>query len=110
MELTPHENGDSIVLEIAGKCTVEHAATLRDGLLAAVNSGKDLSLDISRVEEVDITFLQLLLSAALTLERGGRSLACAGKPSATAMHAARVSGFNQPPQLATFFADEGRDG
>jgi anti-anti-sigma regulatory factor len=110
MELTQNEDGNRLILGISGKCTVEHAAALHEGLLAAVKADKELVLDISDVQEADITFLQLLLSAALTLERTGKTLQRVGQPSEAAQNAARVSGFNQTPQLTTFFADEGRDG
>lgn len=110
MELTQLDEGNRRALRIAGKCTVEHAADLRSGLLEAVESGKELVLDIAAVEDVDVTFLQLLLSTALTLERDGRKLARAGALSQEVQSAVRISGFDQVPQLATFFADEGRNG
>lgn len=106
MELTRSEDDARLVLGISGKCTVEHAASLREALLAAVSTGKGLALDVSGVSEVDVTFLQLLLSTALTLARDGKSLERSGSVSAAATLAARVSGFDQTPQLATFFADE----
>jgi len=110
MELTRSDDGTRLVLGISGKCTVEHAASLREALLEALGAGKDLTLDIAGVEEVDVTFLQLLLSTALTLARDGKKLERTGPVSAAASHAARISGFDQTPQLTTFFADEGSDG
>lgn len=110
MELTRREDDARLVLGISGKCTVEHAASLRQALLEAVGAGKGLALDVSDVAEADVTFLQLLLSTALTLARDGRTLERSGPVSAAASQAARVSGFDQTPQLATFFADEDRDG
>ena len=110
MELNRFEEAGKLVLGIAGKCTVEHAAALREGLLEAVATDPLLSLDISGVEEVDITFLQLLLSTAITVERSGGRLTRHGPISQAAFDAARVSGFTQTPQLTTFFSDEGRDG
>lgn len=110
MELTRFEDGGKFVLGIAGKCTVEHAAALRDALLAAVSTDPRLALDVSGVEEADVTFLQLVLSTALTVERSGGKLTRHGPLSQAAFAAARVSGFIQTPQLTTFFSDEGRDG
>ena len=110
MELTQHNEGTTLVLGIAGKCSVEHAATLRDALLAAVATAPSLALDISGVEEADITFLQLLLSTAITLEQNGGALSRHGPVSQAALTAARVSGFTQTPQLTNFFSDEGRNG
>ncbi|HWQ09757.1 MAG TPA: STAS domain-containing protein [Holophaga sp.] len=110
MELNQTDDGIRLVLGISGKCTVEHAEALREGLLAAVSTGKALALDISEVQEADVTFLQLLLSTAMTLQRSGATLERVGPASPAALSAARVSGFDQTPQLTTFFADEGRDG
>jgi len=110
MDVTQHQEGSGVVLRISGKCTVEHAAALRDALLAAVSTNQAVSLDISGVEEADVTFLQLLLSAAQTLERSGRKLLRHGEVAPAAQSAARVSGFAQSPKLTTFFNDEGRDG
>ena len=108
--MTQHEDGNRLVLDIAGKCTVENAAALHERLLAVVTTGKNIALDVSKVEEADVTFLQLLLSTALTLERNGLKLQRCGELSPATLNAARVSGFNQTPQLTTFFADEERDG
>ena len=110
MELTRFEDAGKLVLAIAGKCTVEHAAALREGLLTAVAADPRLALDISGVEEADITFLQLVLSTAHTVARSGGTLTRHGPVSQAAISAARVSGFTQTPQLTTFFSDEGRDG
>ena len=110
MELTQRKDGNRLVLDIAGKCTVENAAALHEGLLALTTAGKEIALDVSKVEEADVTFLQLLLSTALTQQRNGLTLQRFGELSPAVQNAARVSGFNQTPQLTTFFADEGRDG
>jgi len=110
MELTQYEDGNGMVLGISGKCTVENAVELRDALLAVVSMGKPIALDVSDVQEADVTFLQLLLSTALTLERSGRKLERHGQIAQAAVNAARVSGFAQTPQLTTFFSDEGRNG
>jgi anti-anti-sigma regulatory factor len=110
MEINQKREGDSLTLAISGKCTVEHAAALREALLQAVAAGGALALDVSGVEEADVTFLQLVLATALTLQRDGKTLLRHGPVSEAAGQAARVSGFDRTPQLQTFFADEGRDG
>ncbi|MHC1789714.1 STAS domain-containing protein [Solidesulfovibrio sp.] len=110
MEVTRFEDSGKSVLGISGKCTVEHAAALRDALLDATSSQSGLILDISGVEEADITFLQLMLATALSVERSGGRLTRHGPLSPAAAAAARVSGFTQTPKLKTFFSDEGRDG
>ena len=110
MEVTQAKDDNGVVLRIVGKCTVEHAVALRDALLEAVGGTQPVSLDISGVEEADVTFLQLMLSTAQTLERSGRKLLRHGPVAPAVQLAARVSGFAQSPKLITFFTDEGRDG
>ncbi|EFL49203.1 anti-sigma-factor antagonist [Solidesulfovibrio fructosivorans JJ]] len=110
MELTRTEDGNRLVLAVTGKCTVENAAALRQGLLEAVGEGRPLVLDISGVEEADISFLQLLLATALTLDRDGRKFDRRGPVAEAALHAARVAGFNNTPLLQPFFADGERNG
>ena len=106
MELTRFEQNGTKVLAVAGKCTVENAAALRQALLEAASDSPALTLDISGVEEADITFLQLLLAAAVTQEQNGGALGRHGPVSQAALSAARVAGFSRTPKLANFFSDE----
>ncbi len=106
MELTRLEHDGKPVFAVAGKCTVEHAAALRQALLEAIAAAPVLTLDVSGVEEADITFLQLLLATAVSLEQNGGSLRRYGPVSPAALAAARVSGFARTPKLANFFSDE----
>ncbi len=110
MELVQRREDGQVVIGLSGKCTVEHARQLRDAMLAAADAPEGLALDLAEVTEVDITLLQLLLSAALTMEACGKTLTRVGELSPAVRDAARVSGFNQSPRLKTFFSDEGRDG
>ncbi|WP_428568164.1 MAG: STAS domain-containing protein [Solidesulfovibrio sp. DCME] len=110
MEALQQKEGDRLTLAISGKCTVEHAGALRQALLHAVAAGGDLDLDVSGVDEVDVTFLQLVLATALSLSRERRLLGRRGALSEACLQAARVSGFDQTPQLKPFFADGDHDG
>lgn len=110
MNLDQTEQDNRLLLTITGKCTVEHAASLRDALLPVVETTKEVAVDLSGVESVDITFLQLLLATEQTLAKRGAHLLRVGPLSETVSEAARVSGFDQTPRLKTFFSDEERDG
>jgi len=50
MKLTQSEENGRILVTISGKCTVEHAAALREALLAATSPGKPVTLDLAEVE------------------------------------------------------------
>ena len=104
MKLAQREQDGRVVLAIAGKCTVEHATSLREALLAATGLGKPLALDVSGVEDADLTFLQLLLATAQTLDKRGAGLTRAGELPRPLADAARVSGFDHTPRLKAFFA------
>ena len=106
MKLDQTEEANRLLLTIAGKCTVEHATDLRDALLAATKTDKELALDLSEVEDTDITLLQLLLATAQTLEKHGVRLVRSGPLSQAVIEAARVSGFDQTTRLKNFFADK----
>jgi len=110
MNVDQTEQDNRLLLTITGKCTVEHAAALRDALLPATETAKELALDLSGVEGVDITFLQLLLATEQTLAKRGAHLLRSGPLSPAVSEAARISGFDQTPRLKTFFSDEERDG
>ncbi len=50
------------------------AESLRDALCEAIDHGKRLVLDGSRVERLSTACIQVLLSAARTIERDGREM------------------------------------
>jgi anti-anti-sigma regulatory factor len=106
MNLSQRDEDGRVVLAITGKCTVEHATTLREALLAAIGLGKALALDVSGVEDADLTFLQLLVATAQTLDKRGTCLLRQGPLPQSLTEAARVSGFDQTPRLLPFFSQE----
>ena len=105
MNVAQREEDGQLVLVISGKCTVEHAASLREALLTATAQGAPLALDVSAVEDADLTFLQLLLATAQTLGKRGTGLTRQGALAPSVAEAARVSGFDRTPRLKDFFAD-----
>jgi len=86
---------------------VEHAAALREALLAATSPGKPVPWTLAEVEDADITLLQLLLATAQTLEKRGTGLSRQGALSPAVGEAARISGFDQTPRLKSFFGRSG---
>jgi len=56
-----------------GALTIEQASEFRNALLDAVNSGRDIVVDVSRVANVDLSCLQLVCSLCKSAEhKGGR--------------------------------------
>lgn len=51
------------VVRIDGVCTIEQAATLKPLLLEGLEQTDDVRVDVSRVTDTDLSFLQLLCAA-----------------------------------------------
>ena len=56
-------NKQSMRLVCSGNATVETSAETRDILIEALQKSKKIVLDLEKIEKVDISFLQLLISA-----------------------------------------------
>lgn len=97
------ESGGSAVLAVAGDCRVDSAAALREALSQALLSYDTVALDVAGVTDLDISFLQLLLSAAKTAKAKNKSLTWEGELPQTLKDAARVCGFNSLPELKLLF-------
>ncbi len=60
------ENGKSLNITISGKLTIETAAELQTTFLKSIDNIKDIKLDISTVQEIDIAGMQVICSACRT--------------------------------------------
>ena len=93
VELVQQEPAWLICLD--GQISLTSAAELKALLLEWLATGKSLELDLRRVEEIDITIMQLLWAAARQAANIG--VECVGRASDAVMTAARDSGFDQMP-------------
>jgi len=75
-----------------GELTVELASELRNVLLEAMSSGREVVLDFSEVTGVDLSCIQLVCSACKSAGKLGRGLRL-DKPSAAFGNAASAGGF-----------------
>jgi len=64
MELHLDKGGNPWVLRPEGEMTIYAAAEIKQPLLAALDGAPGLTLDLSRVEELDTSGMQLLLLLA----------------------------------------------
>ena len=79
-------------LTIVGDATIAHAAELRERLVAAVTAADHIDLDVD-ASSVDLSSIQLLLSACKSLrDRGGR-LSLARPPTGALLAALTRGGF-----------------
>lgn len=71
-------NNATLTDRLAGSGLLPAAADLHARLVGLLATGCGVTLDLSEIGAVDISFVQLLVSATLTAERNGRSLTLTG--------------------------------
>jgi len=76
-----------------GSLTIKNAEAVREQLLAALAVGGRISVDCSAVEEVDATFIQLLIAARRAAAHDGTELALAQPSDGALLTALRHGGF-----------------
>jgi anti-anti-sigma regulatory factor len=81
------------LLKLAGSLTVERAASIRADLLSLLSEYDVITLDLSKVTDVDLSFVQLLYAAASEAVRLGKELSFSGKLSKEVRAALQVGGF-----------------
>jgi len=87
-----------------GQIALASAVELKALLLEWLASGKDLQLDLERVDEIDITAMQLLWAAGGEAE--SRGVPASGRPSAEVAAALRDAGFVRMPGFPSSGATE----
>ncbi len=84
-------------LRFEGSATIQSAAEAKARLCAALAEGGDVAVDCSGVDEVDVTFLQVLVAAHCAAARRGSFLRLL--PSAPVLAAIGRAGVTLPPGL-----------
>lgn len=64
----------SNVIQLQGNLSIYEAGAIRENLLAGMDAGKSVSIDLQQVEEWDVVGLQLLVAALKTAGNAGVSL------------------------------------
>ncbi|NGZ05179.1 MAG: STAS domain-containing protein [Magnetococcales bacterium] len=83
------------VLSLNGDLTIRNAAELKEAMSQAMDQSKQLELNLTEVERVDLTTLQILCSAHRTLLKNGKTLTIAGTLSPALRDAVQQAGFVQ---------------
>jgi len=83
------------LIRAEGEVTVSCAADLKKLLLEGLTSGKEMHIDLTKAEEIDITLLQLLRAVGHDTER--QSGALVSGVSEAAVAAAKGAGFESFP-------------
>lgn len=88
------ESGDKVVtLALQGSLTVNRIDQIHADVLAGLSSHQEIVLDCDSAEEVDITFLQLLISANHTAEELGKTVRLRSSPQGVLAEALARCGF-----------------
>lgn len=82
------------VLVLSGPFTVEHASDLLEILRGALDRHDNLTIDCTAVDQADLTFIQLLRSAARTCDGRGGAMTCRGGIPEAVQKAASRLGLN----------------
>ena len=72
----------SYTLALGPDCTIRTIRSLRGEMIAAFQHADTLALDCAQVEQVDVTFVQLTVSAAKTSRRQASKLRLINMPQA----------------------------
>ncbi len=78
MAFTREIKDNGAVVTFDGGLTVYEAAAIRDELLACLDAHDGLTLDLEKVDECDLTGVQLLYAARLAAEAENKSFAIRG--------------------------------
>ena len=87
-------------ITLSGRLTINEADTLRDALLRALSGCRRLTIETAEIETVDVTGLQLLISARVSAERAGKSLRLATEPKGALLAALVSAGFRSAGDAA----------
>jgi anti-anti-sigma regulatory factor len=72
------ETREAAVLKMGGRLTVERVSEMKGKVLKALAKRKDVVLELKKLSEVDLSFIQLLFAAQRSAERRGRRLKLGG--------------------------------
>ena len=81
------------VVEVQRKCTIEEAERIRTLLIEQLAETDHLILNLSNIDEVDLSFLQLLCAAHKSASNAGKTFALEGALSEPLRRKAREAGF-----------------
>jgi anti-anti-sigma factor len=84
---------DGITLTVAGSMTIEYAADMRDVLQDAFTQGDTVTVDLTKLEGIDISGLQLLCAAHRTSLAQEKRLIVQGSKHANVQKSAMLAGY-----------------
>jgi anti-anti-sigma regulatory factor len=87
------------VINLNSSLTIDKAAALKDELSAALSKGENLLLNLSEVEELDLSCLQVIYAAHAQAKTSGCSLHFSGQAPESVVSRLVACGFLRGPTL-----------
>lgn len=81
------------LMTLSGDLNIQHAQSLRDALLEAVEKVSHLTLNLEQVSSADLSFTQILCATHRTLLAEGKTLAVAGNIPDAVRETVELTGF-----------------
>jgi anti-anti-sigma factor len=94
---TYDEQDGKAVVEFSGDINVAGSAELKQLLMQAFSTGKEVQLDLSKAAALDVTAIQLLWAAARHAEKANTVLTVAGVVPEAIHNSVREAGFEHFP-------------
>ena len=88
----------TVVIGFSGAATIRHAEEFAERLKQALDSADRVEVDCTGVTEVDITFMQLLLSACKSAGARGQTVSLSTPASGALLEAVIICGAQEGPR------------
>lgn len=85
--------GGATTIVLSGSHTIGTVNDVKADLIEAIRSSTESVVDLAKVEDADLSLIQLLLAAQKTATKMGKIFRIFGKPSETLVRALAVGGF-----------------
>ncbi|MEO5345232.1 MAG: STAS domain-containing protein [Magnetococcus sp. YQC-9] len=82
-------------LSLTGDLTIRNAAELKEAVANAMDQSKQLEVNLSEVERLDLTTLQILCAAHRALLKRGKSLSISGSIPTLIRETVQQAGFQE---------------
>lgn len=93
MKVTRKSIGSNTLLSLEGVLTIEEMDTLKEILLTAMNEAVSLEVQLDRVDRVDLSGLQIILSAIRSFRREEKELRLIAGAESVFWRTVRESGY-----------------
>lgn len=89
-------DNDIFIITFEGSQTIEKAEEIKAILLSSIKGKKrEILLNLSRVEKIDLSFLQLIYSSSLEAVKKNKKISITGKIPENIKNLIKLSGYNK---------------